>query len=115
MQPNFETATWAAGAMAAQDMGRPAVAAAAKSGGARSGSAPPPEVDIPSEVQAAIIASTLKLLKTVSVSARVGIGRWPCAVWWGRLTAAAVGGPMPKPMACLGWSCSAAPDVHDAT
>lgn len=66
-QPNFETATWAAGAMAANDMGRPAVAAAAKSGGARSGSAPPPEVSISTDLQPPIIGSTLKLLKTVSV------------------------------------------------
>lgn len=98
MQPNFETATWAAGAMAAQDMGRPAVAAAAKSGGARSGSAPPPEVAIPAEVQPAIIGSTLKLLKTVSVSAWEGLAG-SCQCWVGT-------GPSLLPQRsslCAGW------------
>lgn len=81
-QPNYETATWAAGAMAAHDMGRPSVAAAAKSG-ARSSSVPPPEVDIPTDLQPAIISSTLKLLKTVPVRWGGGCCRlYPAAGWW---------------------------------
>lgn len=60
-------ATWAAGAMAAADLGRPGSVAGARS--ARSGSAPPEGAGapIPEEAQPAIIATTLKLLKTISV------------------------------------------------
>ena len=68
-------ATWAAGQMAAQDLGRPAAAAAGARGG--SGAAQPGGggMSIPDEALPAIVETTLKLLKTIPVRGRCGIGR----------------------------------------
>lgn len=62
-------ATWAAGQMAAQDLGRPAAAATAVGGSGRGGGAQPADLAIPEEAQPAVIETALKLLKAVSVRA----------------------------------------------